>query len=238
MNIYLSLLLFAVMILLYWVMTELFTFFFRMTGLTAERARFQVTSLLTGTGFTTRESEIIMSSNRRRRLARITMLFGYVFNITIVSAFINVFLSVSRPYVGLHFLTYLAPLILMGLIFVLMRTRKVHAWTDNLMRRVANSIFERKEGFNAVMLVDNIGNRSIAQVSLRDIPEIYRDRTLADTRLRAETGIMVMLVERDGADPVPAHADTVFRVGDRITVFGNYKTICKTFHAREHLADD
>ena len=84
MNIYLALLLFSFIILLYWVITELFTFFFRLTGLPAEKARFQVISLLTGTGFTTRESEIILSSRLRRRLARITMLFGYVFNVTIV----------------------------------------------------------------------------------------------------------------------------------------------------------
>ena len=53
MNIYLALLLFSFIILLYWVITELFTFFFRLTGLPAEKARFQVISLLTGTGFTT-----------------------------------------------------------------------------------------------------------------------------------------------------------------------------------------
>ena len=50
--------------------------------------------------------------------------------------------------------------------------------------------------------------------------------------------IMVMLVEHKGEKPVAAGADTVFREGDKLTVFGNYKTICKTFHAREHLSDD
>ena len=71
MNIYLALLLFSFIILLYWVITELFTFFFRLTGLPVEKARFQVISLLTGTGFTTRESEMVLSSRRRRRLARV-----------------------------------------------------------------------------------------------------------------------------------------------------------------------
>ena len=68
MDVFFALLLFSFVILVYWVIAELFTFFFRLTGLTAERARFQVTSLLTGTGFTTKESEIIMTSPRRRRL--------------------------------------------------------------------------------------------------------------------------------------------------------------------------
>ena len=238
MDAYLALLLFSFVVLLYWVMTELFTFFFRLTGLPVEKARFQVISILTGTGFTTKESEIIMSSRRRRRLARITMLFGYVFNVTIVSAFINVFISVKDAEAGHRFFSLLIPLATVALIFVFMRVPRIHAWGDNLLRRAADRIFDRKETFNAVMLVDNISSESIAQIALRHIPEEYQGMTLAETRLRAETGILVMLVERQGRKPMPAQADTVFETGDKLTVFGDYQTICKTFHAREHFADD
>ena len=237
-DIYISLLLFSLIILLYWVITELFTFIFRLTGLPADRARFQVISLLTGTGFTTRESEMILASRRRRRLARITMLFGYVFNITIVSAFINVFLSMKVVQVGYQFFSFLIPLGTVALIFVFMRVPKIHAWGDNLLRRLADHIFDRTETFNAVMLIDNISSESIAQITLRHIPEEYRGLTLAQTRLRAETGILVMLVERQGGKPMAARAETVFEVGDKLTVFGDYQTICKAFHAREHFADD
>ena len=238
MNIYLALLLFSVIILLYWVITELFTFIFRLTGLPDDKARFQVISLLTGTGFTTRESEIILSSRRRRRLARVTMLFGYVFNVTIVSAFINVFLSMKALDVGHKAFGFLIPLSTVALIFIFMRVPKIHAWRDNILRRLADRAFDRKEAFNAVMLVDNIGTESIVQVTLRHIPEEYQGISLAGTQLRAETGILVMLVEHPGGKPTPAGADTVFEAGDKLTVFGNYQTICKTFHAREHFADD
>ena len=88
--------LFALLILIYMGIAEVFTVLFRFTGLPAEKARFQVVSLLTGSGFTTRESELVVSTRKRRKLARITMLFGYVFNITIVSAFVNVFLSLKQ----------------------------------------------------------------------------------------------------------------------------------------------
>ena len=238
MNIYLAMLLFSFIILLYWVITELFTFFFRLTGLPAERARFQVISMLTGTGFTTRESEMIMGSRRRRRLARVTMLFGYVFNITIVTAFINVFLSMKVIQVGHQFLGFLIPLGTAALIFIFMRVPKIHAWGDNFLRRLADRVFNRKEAFNAVMLIDNISSASIVQVTLRHSPEEYSGVTLADTRLRADTGILVMLVEHRGGKALPAQADTVFEPGDRLTVFGDYPTICKTFHAKEHITDD
>ena len=238
MNINLSFLLFSLIILLYWVITELFTFFFRLTGLPDERARFQVLSLLTGTGFTTRESELILGSRRRRRLARVTMLFGYVFNITIVSALINVFLSMKlinfeRQYIGI-----LIPLGTVAVMFIFMRVPKFHAWGENLLRRFADRIFDRQEAFNAVMLLDYIGSETIAQVTLRHIPEEYQGLSLAETQLRAKTGILVMLVEHQGGKPMPAHAGTVFAVGDQLTVFGDYRAICKTFHAKEHFADD
>ena len=238
MDITLALLLFSLIILLYWVITELFTFFFRLTGLPAEKARFQVISLLTGTGFTTRESEMVLSSRKRRRIARVTLLFGYVFNITIVSAFINVFLSLKIVQVEKQFFGFLIPLVTVALIFIFMRVPKVHAWFDNLLKRTADRVFDRRETFNAVMLVDNIGNGSIAQVTLRCIPDEYQGLTLAETRLRPETGILVMLVESRGGREVPASADTVFQAGDKLIVFGDYKTICKTFHAREHFADE
>ena len=238
MDIYLALLLFSLIILVYWVITELFTFFFRLTGLPAEKARFQVISLLTGTGFTTRESEIILSSRYRRRLARITMLFGYVFNVTILSAFINVFLSMKLVQVGHQLLGFLIPLGTVALIFVFMRVPKIHAWGDHMLRRLADHIFNRQETFNAVMLVDNISSASIVQVTLRHIPEEYQGLSLAGTKLRAETGILVMLVEHNGGKATPAQADTVFEIGDKLTVFGDYKTICKTFHAREHISDE
>ena len=110
MNIYAAASLFALLILLYIIISEVFTMLFRFIGLPEEKARFQVVSLLTGSGFTTRESEMIISTKRRRRLARITMLFGCVFNISVVSAFINVFLSLKLTQVGHYVLGLLIPL--------------------------------------------------------------------------------------------------------------------------------
>lgn len=238
MNINIALLLFSFIIILYWVIAELFTFFFRLTGLTAERARFQVISLLTGTGFTTRESEIVMSTQRRRKLARVIMLFGFVFNITIVSAFINVFISMKTAELDHQVLGFLIPLAVIALFFVFMRVPKIHAWEDNLLRHFMDRAFYGSRNYNSVMLVDNIGGGSICQVSLRTIPEKFRDRSLAETGLRADTGILVMLVERKGLEAEPARADTVFKPGDKLTVFGNYITIRRTFHAREHFLDE
>ena len=237
MNIYMAFSLFSLIILIYWIITELFTIIFRFTGLPDEKARFQVISLLTGCGFTTRESEMILSSRSRRRLARITMLFGYVFNITIVTAFINVFLSLKLTQVENYLLAMPIPLIAIIVIFIFIRVPVVRAWGDRLLQRLAGRIVHSDAG-NTVMPLDYIGEDSIALVTLRVIPEEYRDVPLAQTGLRADTGIMVMLVEPPGKKAEPAVAETVFHPGDKLTVFGDYATICRTFHAKERFTED
>lgn len=229
--------LFSLIILTYWVITELFTILFRFTGLPDERARFQVISLLTGCGYTTKESEMFLSNRRRRRLARVTMLFGYVFNITIVSAFINVFLSLKQSQIEHFYFAFLIPLIAVAIIFVFMRVPVIRAWGDGVLQRVADRIIGRTDSFNTVILLDYIGTDSIAQVTLNHIPEQYRGVTLSEMKLKADTGILVMLVEKSGKKPAPAGADSVFEAGDKLTVFGDYNVICKSFHARERFTD-
>ena len=237
MNLYVALSLFSVIILIYLIITELFTILFRFTGLPDERARFQVISLLTGCGFTTRESEMILSNRRRRRLARITMLFGYVFNITIVSALVNVFLSLKLTQIGHYYFGLLIPLAAVVLIFVFLRVPTVHAWGDGLLEKLADRMLGRTASFNTVQLLDHIGTDSIALVTLNHIPDEYRGVPLSQLGLKADTGILVMLVEHPGEKAAPAGADTVFTTGDKLTVFGNYAVICKTFHAKERFAD-
>lgn len=236
MNIYMALTLFSLMILLYWIISELFAILFRFTGLPDEKARFQVMSLLTGCGFTTRESEMIISSRPRRRLARITMLFGYVFNITIVSAFVNVFFSLKVAQVENYLLVVLIPLAAVAIIFIFIRVPLIRAWGERQLERLADRLI-RSEGGNTVMLLDYIGKDSIALVTLNSIPEEYQNVPLSEMGLRAETGILVMLVDSGNGKAEAAGADTVFHVGDKLTVFGDYATICRSFHARERFTD-
>ena len=210
MNIFKDFVLFTLVILIYWIITELFTILFRFMGLPDEKARFQVISLLTGTGFTTRESEMFLSTIQRRRLARITMLFGYAFNITI-------------------------PLTAVVIIFVVMRVPAIRAWGDNVLQKLADIIMRRRAGENTVLLVDYVMGDCIAIVNLNTVPETFAGKPLSETGLKSANGILVLLVDHPGKKAEPAGADTVFSAGDRVTVFGNYKTICESFRAREHF---
>ena len=236
MNIYLAFSLFALVILVYWVISELFAMLFRFTGLPDEKARFQVISLLTGCGFTTHESELLLSTKSRRRLARITMLFGYVFNITIVSAFINVFFSFKISELAADLISSLIPLMVILFIFVFMRIPAVRAVADRLIERLAGRI-THLDTANTIWLMDYIGRESIAQVTLNQVPESLEGKSLAESGLKTDHNILVMLVEPKGGKAVPAGAHTVFQPGDKLTVFGDYATVSRVFCARERFSE-
>ena len=237
MRIYMAFTLFSLTILVYWIMSELFTMLFRFTGLPDERARFQVVSLLTGCGFTTKESELFLSSPARRRLARVTMLFGYVFNLTIVTAFINLFLSYQPDQLGQTVLGFLIPLGVAALIIISMRVRVIRAWVDRMLEKLAGRVLHQ-ELCNTVLPIDYIGQESIALVNLKTVPEALRGVPLSRTGLKADENILVMLIEKPGMKPEPATAETLFEDGDKLTVFGDYRTTCRVFEAKENLADE
>ena len=234
MNLILACSLFGAIILIYWIILELFTMMFRVAGLPDDKARFQVLSLLTGAGFTTRESEMLLSSKGRRKLAQITMLFGYVFNVTIVSAFVNVFLSLKLNQIDNFFMGVLIPLGVAALIIVLMRVRFIRKRIDRAFEKLAGRIMHQ-EGVNTILLMDYIGKDSIAQVSLKEVPAELEGKTLAESGLKTKHNILVMLVERGGLRVEAANAGTIFAPGDKLTVFGQYKTISNVFNAKERF---
>lgn len=228
--------LFSVIILIYWIIAEFFTMLFRFTGLPDEKARFQVISLLTGSGYTTRESELFVSTKSRRRLARIIMLFGYVFNITFISALINVFLTLKASERTFHhILGLMFPLIAVAIIFLVIRIPRIHTWFENLLEKLIGRIMNKENG-NTAFLLDYIGDDSIVEVTLRQVPEKYKGKQLSETDIKADHNILVMLVDRGKA--IPATAETVFQPGDKLTVFGSFMAICHVFETQEKVELD
>lgn len=236
MSVILSFTLFALIILIYWVIAELFTVLFRFTGVPDEKARFQVVSLLTGSGYTTRESELFVATKSRRRLARLIMLFGYVFNITFISALINVFISLKASERNIaHILGLTFPILAVAIIFLFIRIPRVHTWWEGVLEKLVGKLM-KKGNENSAFLLDHIGNDSIVQVLLKHVPEGFTDKPLSETGIKKDHDLLVMLIERD--KPLAPTAETVFQIGDKLTVFGKYKVICAVFEAQEKLDMD
>jgi len=236
MNIYIAATLFSALILLYWVLSEVFTVLFRLLGLPVEKARFQVISLLTGTGFTTRESEMLLSTRSRRRMARITMLFGYVFNITFVSAVINVFVSMGLRTLKGSLLSMLIPAAAVAAVVILTRTPRFRTWLDQRIEAAADRISKDKTT-NHLTRVDEYGPQTIARIRLRTVPEPLRDKTLSQMDLKHRNLLVLAVTHPDGRHENPT-AQTSFHQQDQVTVCGDFQEICQVFEAKERFTDD
>jgi hypothetical protein len=62
---------------------------FQLTGLTWSQAKFRALSCSTGTGFTTRESELIIGHSQRRKIASIMMVLGHAGLVIMIATFAN-----------------------------------------------------------------------------------------------------------------------------------------------------
>jgi Trk-type K+ transport system membrane component len=68
----------------------------RLTGMDEHRANFQAISAVTGTGFTTRESELVVADPVRRKIVSFLMIFGNVAIVMLISLLVGSFAAVAR----------------------------------------------------------------------------------------------------------------------------------------------
>ena len=223
-----SVILFVLFIIIYVVISDIITVFFRMTGLTEEKARFQVVSLLTNSGFTTRESEAVVSSKVRRRLARATMLFGYAFTVTIVSTTVNFFLTLGKSEV--QSILYLLPflILLVAGFYALRRSSFFKTKFDRWIEGIGNRLMFG-ENSNPVVLVEDYGEMVVAHVYLHKVPPILQEVPLSESVLMSRYNIMVMMVKKQKQEAQQANADTVLQPNDLIMVLGRRKDIRAVF---------
>jgi len=69
----------------------------QLTGLDSPTSSFQALSALTGTGFTTRESELVVSHPMRRKIISILMVIGNAGAVVVIAGLVSSFLNVTSP---------------------------------------------------------------------------------------------------------------------------------------------
>ena len=84
-----NLLLFIVMILISFIVVRIGAVAFELTGLEWSLAKFQALSCFSGTGFTTKEAELVVGNPQRRRIASVLMVLGNAGLVTLIATFAN-----------------------------------------------------------------------------------------------------------------------------------------------------
>lgn len=187
----------------------------RLTGLEEQRARFQALSAITNTGFTTRESELIVGDPQRRKIVSVLMIFGNIVMVTLIGLMVGSFATLREWFeLPIQFLLLLAG---GGLLYLLLRTggltRRFSRWIDAKlaarMRIAERSIFE------VLALAEGHG---VAEVCVPpDSP--WLGKTLAEAGLR-ERGLLVLAIRRrDGVLASPKAFDQIL-AEDRLICYG------------------
>lgn len=217
---------------------------FQLTGLEWSLAKFQALSCFSGTGFTTRESELIVGHPRRRRIASILMVLGNAGLVMLIATFAN---SIRPRIVGASswfgwLWKGLGPLvnllIIAGAMFLTWRffskSPKAKVLTDYLRLRVKQSSIV--EPVSVEELVVSSGGYGVVRA------EIGHDSLMAGVTL-AESGLrqkdITVLVVRRGEEPIAnPPANTRIQLGDRLLCFGKLDRMRKEFGSVEPASSE
>lgn len=227
-----ALLLFFLFILVYIMISEIFTVLFRLTGLTEEKAKFQVISMLTNSGYTTQESEVIATSKIRRKLARITMIFGYAFTVTIVSSVVNIFLQLKKTQIQ-HVIWIISILcIFVIVLYIFQNSHWLRKSFDKRIERIGNRIMFGKQS-NPVVILDNYEGVAMAEVYLTNVPKCLENMMLKETDLKKKYNVIILLIKRNDGLVERINGEVCVKKNDTLIVFGERKNIREVFEKVE-----
>lgn len=229
-----------VVIIAFIIVSEIFTILFRLTGLPEKKARFQAVSLLTTSGFTTGESELVMKTTLRRNIARSAMILGYTFSAAFISIFVSLIISIGTD--GNKEATedlWIVVSILVAILIVfiiLTKIKFVKELFDKVVTKISYRILKNKSD-NILTVIDKYSTDIIAEIHLTFIPELFVENNLEKSQIKQEYGIVVLAVSRKNKIFNSIQKDFVFEKGDVVTLYGNEKSIKEIFWAKPQIEE-
>lgn len=216
------------LIVIYIVFIEIFTVVFMITGMSHTRARFQVISLLTNCGFTTAESEVVVSSRKRRKVALTIMIFGNMYNVSIVSLLVNAVMSFSKDKSFNVVPAILALIGFLGFLIIIKRLPFIRITFDKVVKRIATKVMFNKNS-NPLLILDNFHGFVIVEVKIVEVPEMLLCKTLLESKISASYGIRVLAIKRDDRTIGDVAKDEIIMDNDRLIVYGPLANIVEVF---------
>lgn len=227
MNLVASIILILVTIILYISMIRVFSVLFRFTGLTKEKAKFQAISLLTNSGYTTSESEIITNNRSRRKIAVACMITGTIFNVLIVSLLINILVNIKFKE-KISFDVLLISFVVFLFIVIVMKIPFMQKLGERIITKIAGKLREKKNLKNIITVLDIYGKNAIVEVQLNVLPSFMKDKTIAESKLKSKYSLNVIIIQRNNR-MIAVRADTMMEKHDKIVLFGPVMNIRDLF---------
>lgn len=230
-----NLLLFIIIIVVAFIVVRIGAIAFQLTGLEWSLAKFQALSCFTGTGFTTKEAELITGHPQRRRIASVLIVLGHAGLVTLIATFANslrtdlIMAKFTIPL--LHSVVpsaYVPWINLVIIVFAIYTIYKIFTnykfaskLTDILRSHIVKKEIVKPVSFEELVVAT--GGYGVSQIEVcKDSPIL--NKTLIESGLR-QHDITVLTIERGGeVIPNPA-ANTKIILGDRLVCFGKLGNI-------------
>lgn len=224
-NLLAAIIVFNILVFIYQVMIEIFTTIYSIEGIQLDKAQFQIISILTGTGFTTSESELMLLTKRRRKITELMMLFSYIFNISIVSTLVNIIISSAGPAINELIIGIVLTIINFLIIALLNKSTKVKSKLENLIKKIATNV--RKKRKNPISVYDTLGDKVIAEINVLKINNNMNN--INTEKLKEKYDIQVLVIKRGEQVISSIEPNITINYNDIVIVFGKMRNIKKIF---------
>lgn len=214
---------FIICLIIFLIIIDIFAVLFRLTGLSREKARFQVISLLTSTGYTTRESELITQHPIRRKLASALMVVSYVSTLTFISFLVNM---LSNSLINIKSLSAIILFVICAVLFF--KSPILEVLEDLIEHLVEKSYLWRKSNPKYLNFITKHRGYSICEVYLEESCDLI-GKSIKESKL-SSIEIKVLSIDQGYEIINFPKPDYIFQENDKLMVYGNTKNIKNKFY--------
>lgn len=209
---------------------------FQLTGLGWNLAKFQALSCFTGTGFTTKEAELITGNTQRRKIASVLMVLGNAGLIMLISTFASSIISQDTVFSALSgsFLPFEIPAYLVKWFNIVMLTISVvviykiftntkftNRLTDYLRKKIIKRQKSDRVSFEELTVAT--GGYGVTRLQVNKNSPVL-DKSLVEAGLR-KMDINILAIIRGQTTIANPTADRKIKLSDELICFGKLGSI-------------
>ncbi|MBI4845753.1 MAG: hypothetical protein HY810_04680 [Candidatus Omnitrophica bacterium] len=234
-----NVLLFILALMISFIIVRIGAIAFQLTGLDWSLASFQALSCFSGTGFTTKEAELITGHPQRRKIASALIILGNIVLVLLIATLANslrveMLVKNTVPLIHWAYPASAAPWINLAVIILtilityrIMISTKLDVKLTNFLRaRLVKNEIIKPVSFEELVVAT--GGYGISKVEVCNSSPIL-DTLLMDSKLRAQD-ITVLAIERGGEIIPNPSAHTKISLKDSLICFGKLENIRKTIY--------
>lgn len=225
--IYMSIVYYIIAFIFLILIIEVTSLIFKVTGLDIEKARFQVISILTHTGFTTRESELISQHPLRRKIASYLMLISYFAQATLISIFFNIIKDRKNIY------DLILVVVFIFAVVYLLKNKYILSRFDNLIEKYISMQFEINKKYRTVEEVLRLeSDFGVYEIIVEEKSSLC-GISLSEARL-SDRYIQILNIDRGSHIITFPQADFIIQPADKLVVYGRIDEIKQFMQEQKH----